>query len=398
MNLKVIFLGFMVFTGAALADPQNKLETASPATPDADVIRTLLRTINFEYNSAVLIPSSHEPLGNIAALFKQNPKLRYEVQGHSDFIGTTEFNMLLSAARAMSVKNYLISEGVLDENIVAVGYGMDRPIADNSTEKGRAANRRVEILQIESQEKYEELKENEIRQQEDIQRTSIVAAEPVEPEPVVETSTPESVPEPNPEAEPEERACVPQQKTGMKMGIGIGGFFSNDFGGGFKIPEININRIKIPSTKVKTPWVGGGVKGFFDITYAEIGVGLTFGGGTMEMDAVEVDWSFIALNLSLLGKYPIKLTDNISLFQATGIDYQMVLDTGDYSALWFKFGVGMDIAVSNIMFIRPMLLYGIRMANKWENKAIRPVITGGEEGSTLLGHGLTFSICIGFKL
>ncbi len=265
------------------------------------------------------------------------------------------------------------------------------PDADEiqSTEEQRAANRHMEIQQIESLEKDEELKKTEIKQQEDIQKAGIVTAKPVEPE---------SAPKSKSETEPKEQACTSQQKTGTKMSIGIGGFFSNDFGGGFKIPEININKIKIPSSKVKTPWVGGGIKGFFDITYVEIGVGLTFGGGTMEMAAVEVDWSFVALNLSILGKYPIEFTDNISLFPAIGTDYQMVLDTGDYSALWFKFGTGMDIAVSDAMFIRPMLLYGIRLSNKWENDAMGPVVTGGEEGSTLLGHGFTFSVSIGFKL
>jgi opacity protein-like surface antigen len=194
----------------------------------------------------------------------------------------------------------------------------------------------------------------------------------------------------------------------MGINIGFGGFFSNYFGGGVKIPEIYINNIRIPETEMKTSWIGGGVKGFLDVKYAEADISLIFGDGDTEIATIKVDQSFIALSFGLFGKYPIKLTDNISIFPIAGIDYQRVLsikidgenisDAGDDNALWFKSGVGMDIAVSETMFIRPVLLYGIKLASKRENYSVRPVISGGKEGSTLLGHGFTFSASIGFKL
>jgi hypothetical protein len=197
----------------------------------------------------------------------------------------------------------------------------------------------------------------------------------------------------------------------MRAGIGVAGFFSSDFGGGFRAPEVAINNITIPGAETKAPWLGGGVRVFFDATsYAEAGVGLTFGSGAVKAPAAEAGRSFLALNFSLLGRCPIVSwsADNSFLFLATGIDYQLVLSgeigeadiaaAGDDSALWFKFGAGVDIAVGGAAFIRPTLLYGIRLANQWEVGASRPVIAGGEEGSTRLGHGLTFGVGVGFRL
>ena len=404
--------------------------TAQFAPTNAEVFRSLLKTINFEINSTELTQSSYAGLDNISALFIQNQELRYEIQGHSDSIGDVDYNKLLSGARAGTVKNYIVSQGVSEANIIAIGYGSERPIANNSTRDGRAANRRVEILLIESQEKYEDLKNRETQQREDIIKAGIVTidhepepeSEP-QPEPVIETveCEPCLCPSPEPCIKQVPVASTPQQKSKIKMSIGAAGFFSTDFGGGFSTPEININNnIEIPGAKTKTPWAGGGFKMFLDITtYAEVSIGLTFGGGTIEMSnpaaalsnessTIKIDRSFTALNLSLFGKYPLKLElpENMTLFPAAGIDYQLVLsgkvgdtdiaDAADDSALWFKFGAGMDITMSETIFIRPMLLYGIRRVNKWEDNAVRPVTTNGKRGSTLLGHGLTFSVGIGF--
>ncbi|MDD9946175.1 MAG: OmpA family protein [Myxococcales bacterium] len=68
------------------------------------------------------------------------------VEGHTDSRGSRDFNMQLSEQRAVAVMNYLVSRGVVQESISAVGIGPGRPIADNSTRQGRAENRRVEII------------------------------------------------------------------------------------------------------------------------------------------------------------------------------------------------------------------------------------------------------------
>jgi len=379
------------------------------SVPDAEVFRSLLKTLNFEYNSSELTQSSYAALDSIAALFMRSAGLRYEVQGHSDSIGSAKYNELLSGARAAAVRNYIISKGVSGASVVAIGYGSAKPVAGNETEKGRAANRRVEILLIESQEKYERLKESETKQQEDIKKAGIaVAAVPEQtPEPPQAARCECEKPE-KPRHETEERTVVSQKKHGKKMSIGVAGLFAGDFGGGFNMPAIDVGGIKIPGAKVNTPWMGGGGKAFFDATYAEAGVGLVFGGGEMQMSAVEVGWSFAALSLGLLGKFPFELAGGVSMFPAAGIDYQRVLsmktektaaaDAGSNSALWFKFGAGMDISAGDLMFIRPMLLYGIRQPSEWEGNSAKPIIAGGKSGSTLLGHGFTLSVGIGFRL
>ncbi|MCL2281698.1 MAG: OmpA family protein [Fibromonadales bacterium] len=369
-----------------------------PDAPSTEIFRSLLKTINFEFNSTELTSDSYAALDSIAALFMQNPNLRYEIQGHSDSVGSAEYNELLSGARAGTVRNYIISEGVPKENIIAIGYGSSKPLRSNNIKEGRAANRRVEIQLIESQEKYEELKENETKQRDDIRKAGIVTDEPeqeIESEDDAETedeeepdAEPKQEPKPEPESQDEDECDEPQQKSKIGINIGFSAFFANDFGGGVKMPEININKIKIPSAETKNPWTGGGTKIFFDFTYAELGLGMAFGNG---------DLPFTAIDFSLLGKYPIELSENTSLFPAIGIDYLQDID-GDYSALWFKFGAGMDFAVNEIIFIRPALLYGIRQANQWEKDAAKPVISDGKKGSALLGHGFTINVGVGFRI
>ncbi|HUG27910.1 MAG TPA: OmpA family protein, partial [Gemmatimonadales bacterium] len=68
-----------------------------------------------------------------------------EVIGHTDWIGTNEYNMRLSRARAESVKNFLIARGVAADRVATAWFGEERPVATNETDAGRAQNRRVEI-------------------------------------------------------------------------------------------------------------------------------------------------------------------------------------------------------------------------------------------------------------
>ena len=212
--------------------------------------------------------------------------------------------------------------------------------------------------------------------------------------------------------------------SAVDIGAGIMGSFSSDFGGGItlEMPAEFGGRLD-----QRHGWVGGGFKAFLDVTYAEISVGTTFGGGTVEMDNPAAsepgqpktmkgdEFNFIALNLGLLGKFPIELSDNMVLFPAVGIDYQYVLSGGlavfegtgkpsDNSAIWFKFGAGMDIALTEKMFFRSTLLYGIRLANELEKDAVDliPAIMWAlfdldMTADTRLGHGLTVNLGIGFK-
>lgn len=71
--------------------------------------------------------------------------MEIEVSGHTDNVGNKSYNQELSQKRAQSVVNYLTENGISKCRLIAKGYGMDKPVADNETEEGRAENRRVEF-------------------------------------------------------------------------------------------------------------------------------------------------------------------------------------------------------------------------------------------------------------
>jgi len=71
-----------------------------------------------------------------------------EIQGHTDNVGSEQYNRKLSENRAKAVKNYLTTKGISDQRLIAVGFGKSRPKTTNRTEEGRALNRRVELLPV----------------------------------------------------------------------------------------------------------------------------------------------------------------------------------------------------------------------------------------------------------
>jgi len=105
----------------------------------------VLKNVYFKINKSDLLPNSFAELNKLADYLKSNPAVKIEISGHTDNTGMETKNKELSKARAKSVYNYLLSKGVKKENIIYIGYGSSKPIADNSTEEGRSVNRRVEI-------------------------------------------------------------------------------------------------------------------------------------------------------------------------------------------------------------------------------------------------------------
>lgn len=100
--------------------------------------------ISFDFGKSTIKKESHEYLDNLAStLIRTNAKI--EVKGHTDNVGSEEFNMNLSKERARSVMNYLISKGVSKAKLSYSYYGMSRPLTTNDTEEGRTMNRRVEF-------------------------------------------------------------------------------------------------------------------------------------------------------------------------------------------------------------------------------------------------------------
>jgi outer membrane protein OmpA-like peptidoglycan-associated protein len=116
---------------------------ARPAQPTGAPM--VLEGVTFESGSARLQPGSYVELDSIAKVLLANPTLRVEIGGHTDNAGTPADNQHLSTLRAEAVRNYLVAKGVPFQQMVARGYGATLPRTPDTTPRGRAANRRVEI-------------------------------------------------------------------------------------------------------------------------------------------------------------------------------------------------------------------------------------------------------------
>jgi OOP family OmpA-OmpF porin len=101
--------------------------------------------INFPSGSATVDPSSLQLLDALASVALRCDRFTIEVAGHTDNNGARDMNMQLSQARADAVAGYLVQQGVARARLVARGYGPDHPRADNATQAGQAANRRIEF-------------------------------------------------------------------------------------------------------------------------------------------------------------------------------------------------------------------------------------------------------------
>lgn len=101
--------------------------------------------ITFELGSSTLTWSAQQSLAQVARAFSSQKDFKVQIAGHTDSQGAADFNQRLSEQRAAAVKQFLIENGVEEERLESVGYGVTQPIADNSTVSGRAMNRRVEF-------------------------------------------------------------------------------------------------------------------------------------------------------------------------------------------------------------------------------------------------------------
>lgn len=104
--------------------------------------------INFDNDKAVIKPESMGTLNIIVDILKNNPEIRFEIQGHTDSVGSAARNLTLSQQRADAVRQQLISMGVDGARLSTKGQGDTKPIAENSSPEGRANNRRVEFVTI----------------------------------------------------------------------------------------------------------------------------------------------------------------------------------------------------------------------------------------------------------
>lgn len=105
----------------------------------------ILKNIFFEFDKTNLLPQSNEELNKVYKILIENPEITIEISGHTDNIGTENYNIELSKARAKAVLEYLYKKGIPLQRMKYSGYGSKKPIADNNTFDGRKQNRRVEI-------------------------------------------------------------------------------------------------------------------------------------------------------------------------------------------------------------------------------------------------------------
>lgn len=109
------------------------------------LFKKAMQGIQFETDKDVIKKSSYPTLDKIVEVMKTNPTYMLSIGGHTDDVGSEEYNQVLSEKRAGSVRRYLIEHGVEESRIASKGYGKTMPIADNTTVEGRALNRRVEF-------------------------------------------------------------------------------------------------------------------------------------------------------------------------------------------------------------------------------------------------------------
>ena len=105
-----------------------------------------LEGVHFEFDKATLTPEAMAILDKAVALLDKQQKVVVEVAGHTDSVGSEEYNQKLSERRAIAVKDYLESKGITANRLTAMGYGEAQPVASNDTDAGRALNRRVELI------------------------------------------------------------------------------------------------------------------------------------------------------------------------------------------------------------------------------------------------------------
>ena len=100
--------------------------------------------VYFGFDSAVITPEYEAKIAEVSELLKQNPSYLVLLEGNSDDIGSSQYNLKLSKRRADAVAQVLVKHGIDASRISTTGLGKDNPIASNQTEDGRAKNRRVD--------------------------------------------------------------------------------------------------------------------------------------------------------------------------------------------------------------------------------------------------------------
>ena len=123
-------------------EPQKGEETSQQSLP-----QTLRgKVVEFYLDSDILTPKGRGTLNTILPVLRHQSAARVEIAGHTDNLGTEDYNLALSQRRAETVRQYFLSRGVAEDHLFTQGYGASLPIADNATPEGRQRNRRTEVI------------------------------------------------------------------------------------------------------------------------------------------------------------------------------------------------------------------------------------------------------------
>ena len=123
--------------------PPTPIATPPPPAPSSK--RIVLRGVNFDFDQDDIRPDSRPILNSAVRILAENQDVHIAVEGHTDNIGSDQYNEQLSLRRAEVVYRYLVNHGVAPDRMEVVGYGESRPVATNETPSGRAQNRRTEL-------------------------------------------------------------------------------------------------------------------------------------------------------------------------------------------------------------------------------------------------------------
>jgi outer membrane protein OmpA-like peptidoglycan-associated protein len=127
------------------ATTDSVFEANIPLQPIEANAHIILKNVFFDTKKTELKPASVTELDNVVRLMNENPNIKILISGFTDNVGKPADNLILSKGRAVAVVNYLISKGVKNERLSFKGNGETSPIAENSSEGGRALNRRTEL-------------------------------------------------------------------------------------------------------------------------------------------------------------------------------------------------------------------------------------------------------------
>jgi outer membrane protein OmpA-like peptidoglycan-associated protein len=134
--------GYLFYSNNIESMNDSLIIALQPATPGSKMI---LHNLFFAFNSAEIQPQSEKEILYLFDFLQRNPKIRIEITGHTDNVGSEEYNQTLSLNRARALFKALQDRGIAADRMSAMGKGSKEPISSNNTEEGRANNRRVEV-------------------------------------------------------------------------------------------------------------------------------------------------------------------------------------------------------------------------------------------------------------